>query len=352
MKIKCLNLSKFTAFEEATFEFVPGVNVLFGENATGKSHVLKILYVVNESIRLTNSTISNGNQREHFKTTEEAVETLLMQVFMPDELGRLVRRAPGRRTARIEVEWDNKNKIGIDISSLGKISTEKEGELAAPAPSVFVPPREVLSIFPGFISEWQKRESNFDRTYYDLCLALDARPLRGPRDDRRAQLLTPFETALGGNVTLKNGKFYVRLHDGDMEAPLVAEGLRKLAALTYLVVNGSLSENAFLFWDEPEANLNPKLAQIVSEVILAFGDWGVQVVLATHDYALGSELSLESEIRHRKKSVFEAAFFGLSKGEDASVRADRASRFVDLPVNPILDALASLHDRELQLEEG
>jgi hypothetical protein len=31
-----------------------------------------------------------------------------------------------------------------------------------------------------------------------------------------------------------------------MEAPLVAEGIRKLGMLDYLIVNGSLTENGFL----------------------------------------------------------------------------------------------------------
>ena len=45
MKLRHLELHRFTAFETAKFEFTPGVNVLIGENGTGKSHVLKLIYV-------------------------------------------------------------------------------------------------------------------------------------------------------------------------------------------------------------------------------------------------------------------------------------------------------------------
>ncbi|WP_281258757.1 hypothetical protein [Avibacterium endocarditidis] len=43
-----------------------------------------------------------------------------------------------------------------------------------------------------------------------------------------------------------------------MEIPLVAEGLRKLAMVARLVATGTLLDKGCLFWDEPEANLNPK----------------------------------------------------------------------------------------------
>lgn len=35
----------------AVFDFASGVNVLIGENSTGKSHVLKLVYCLNESVR-------------------------------------------------------------------------------------------------------------------------------------------------------------------------------------------------------------------------------------------------------------------------------------------------------------
>ena len=39
-----------TAFSDATFEFVPGLNVIVGENITGKSHVLKMGYCILHSL--------------------------------------------------------------------------------------------------------------------------------------------------------------------------------------------------------------------------------------------------------------------------------------------------------------
>lgn len=45
-KIEELKLKNFTAFQNTTFEFSPGINVLIGANSTGKTHVMKIIYAI------------------------------------------------------------------------------------------------------------------------------------------------------------------------------------------------------------------------------------------------------------------------------------------------------------------
>ena len=45
-KVQSLSLENFTAFEKATFDFCPGINVLIGVNATGKTHVMKVIYAL------------------------------------------------------------------------------------------------------------------------------------------------------------------------------------------------------------------------------------------------------------------------------------------------------------------
>lgn len=42
--LKTLHLQNFTVFSEETFHFGENVNVIVGENGTGKSHLLKAIY--------------------------------------------------------------------------------------------------------------------------------------------------------------------------------------------------------------------------------------------------------------------------------------------------------------------
>jgi AAA15 family ATPase/GTPase len=145
-------------------------------------------------------------------------------------------------------------------------------------------------------------------------------------------------------VVVENGRFYLKLPDGNMEAPLVAEGHRKLAMIAYLIVNGSLSANAFMFWDEPEANMNPKLTQVTRDIVFGLAGEGVQVFLATHDYVLTSDLSLVVETN---PDQHDAAFFSLGRVDgNAGIVAERGRLLGELQNNSILEAFASLHDRE------
>jgi len=51
---------------------------------------------------------------------------------------------------------------------------------------------------------------------------------------------------------LEDGRFCLNTKNGNLEAHLVAEGLRKLAMIARLIATGSLIETGSLFRDEPE----------------------------------------------------------------------------------------------------
>ena len=100
---------------------------------------------------------------------------------------------------------------------------------------------------------------------------------------------------MGGVIELdKNGRFYLKIPgQGRMEMPLVAEGQRKFAMLARLIATGSLLDKGYLFWDEPETNLNPKLIKEVASTILHLCHSGVQVFAATHSLFLMREFHIQ-----------------------------------------------------------
>ncbi len=335
MKLTRLTLRGFTVFSDAAFDFAPGVNVLIGENGTGKSHVLKLAYALTEAARrfAAGEGLDGGAEPK----LDDLVRGMLMGVFQPDSLDSFA-NSPGQ--ADVSLEWEEAR---VEVTLTGAALTSKAtGDLSRIGRPLFIPPREVLSIFPGFVEAWLHRESAFDRTYFDLCVALGLKPLRsrGP-----AALLDPIEQELGGKVFMRDGRFYLNYPGDDMEVAMVAEGDRKLAMIAYLLINGSLSENAYLLWDEPEANLNPKRARLTSDTAVGLAHAGAQVFIATHDYALTSELSLQVDTRMLRPG--EAAFFGLRRDE-YEVLVERGERLAELQHNAILDAIASLHEREQQ----
>jgi len=349
MPIRQLEVHRFTAFVDATFDLAPGVNVLVGPNGSGKSHVLKLLYVLYEAAR---------RHWEPHPTPlgfDAHVGAMLGEVFLPDHLGRLVRRTQkGRKTAEVTLSF-GAAEARFTLTQHGRVTADASDDPIADDvrhthPAVFLPTREMLSIYPGFVSHWEERQTTWDRTYYDLCLLLGKSALRGPRDAARKRLLDPLEAALGGETYAANGRFYVKLPDGDLAMPLLAEGMRKLAQLAWLILNGSLRDRSVLLWDEPEANMNPEHAPLLASTVVGLARQGVQVVLATHDYVFASELSRQIEVERRGGSPSIAArdaFFSIRRAEGGGRQVERTEAFALLEHNPILDALAALHDREL-----
>lgn len=343
MKVKRLTLRQFTVFEEATFDFAPGVNVFIGENGTGKSHVLKLVYALTEALR--RFAAGQGLEGRPTATLEELVSGLLLGVFQPDNFGSF--GASVGKPAAVELEFEHA-RLEVRLGPNDELAVHTDGTFSELGRPLFIPPREVLSIFPGFVAAWLNRESAFDRTYFDLCVALALRPLRS---GGLPGLVGAIEHELGGKVVMKEGRFYVDYGRAGMEIPMVAEGDRKLAMIAYLLMNGSLSSKTQLLWDEPEANLNPKRARLMSDSAIGLARAGVQVFLATHDYVLASDLSLRAETDAAAAPGF--AFFSLSRPHlNASVVVERGEQLAALQHNAILNAFTALHERERKAFEG
>ncbi|MBQ7609305.1 MAG: ATP-binding protein [Desulfovibrionaceae bacterium] len=103
---------------------------------------------------------------------------------------------------------------------------------------------------------------------------------------------------------------------------MYAEGHRKLGMLAYLIKNGSIERGSTLLWDEPEANLNPKLIKELAAVLVVLSQ-DVQIIIATHSLFLLREL----EILEKKKSNYEDRYFSLyfSKNEIAVQQGDTSN---------------------------
>jgi energy-coupling factor transporter ATP-binding protein EcfA2 len=343
MKVKYLTMSEFSAFSNVRLEFSPQLNVFIGANATGKTHAMKVLYSLLKACEYRGRPPSSQQVRS--KLSEK-----LASVFHPDEeaVGRLVRRAKGQKKAVVSLK-SSKGSIRFSLTRRGITSTSW-ARLIPAKPSVFVPAQDALAMYEGFVAAYQNRELSFDETYYDLCVALTANPLRGPRTSVRA-LADSLEEITGGKIELRGGRFYLRSVQGTIEAHLLAEGYRKIAAIERLIVNGSLMKNGFLFWDEPEANLNPQLITKVALTLRHLAREGVQVFVATHDYLLTHELSLAVEYGTRPQ--VDTRFFAFSRERSGSpVRVQAGSTLAGLDHNPILDEFSAHYERERSLFYG
>ena len=113
----------------------------------------------------------------------------------------------------------------------------------------------------------------------------------------------------------------------------MSEGHRKLGMLQVLLSNGVLRDQGYLFWDEPEANLNPATIRALAPLIARLAAHGVQVFLATHSLFLLRELQMLDE-----DGAADIRYTGLDRDESGAVVAAQADDLDDLPVLTALDA--------------
>lgn len=321
-KLTHFSATGFTAFAELEQEFSPGVNVVIGANGTGKTHLLKILYAA--------CAITVGEDQE------KSFALKLRNIFNPFEgrMGRLARRQSGsvktrivvtrQGGARLAAEFSNHTSKPEDVRVTGETSWKKE-ELV----SAYIPVKEMLAHAPGFLATVARREIAFEEVYADIIKRALLPKLMGPADAGRQRLLTALQRAIDGKVVAKGEHFFLKNKQGDLEFTLLAEGIRKLALVWLLIQNGTLLSGSVLFWDEPEANLNPALMGEVVEVMLELQRLGVQVFLSTHNYVLLKEFDL------RRQPGDEIRYLSLFRDASGAVTSNASDSYLGVDPNDI-----------------
>ena len=316
--IRSLEVKNFTAFSEAQFDFAKGLNVIVGENATGKTHLLKLPYAV---MAVSAEEAEKPNSRQPTRAIlQTRVAEKIVGVFRPDgsRLGRLARRQQRGKRCEVKVNFRRRDtSIGFNFAPQNKseVVVDHLPSKWVDRMPVFLPPRELLTIYPGFTSLYERHYLEFEETWHDACVLLGLPLQRGPRPWDTKRLLKPLEDQIG-QVVERNGRFYLRQpHRGNLEMPLVAEGWRKLAMLARLIATGSLGyyNRGVLFWDEPESNLNPKLIREIAKAILRVCGAGVQVFVATHSLFLFREFEI---LLNSGFWEVESRYFALRQGDN------------------------------------
>lgn len=332
-----LNLNSFTCFDNCKFELSKNINVFIGRNGTGKTHILKCLAATMKANALFQQSTSKTKDKYGDLLTDK-----LLGYFKPDVLGHLVNKY-GSGTASVKVTLDT----GTITYNFGEraslVKTDNNVYIDQP-PFIYIPPREMFSLFEGFISLYDRREISFDETYLDLAKAMDAAPLKNEALKEAKEMLAPILEKWNIDVTRKGNRFYMIDDNKEYEAHLVAEGLRKVATILYLCINGELKPNSILFWDEPESNMNPTLISIIVDLLMELSQkHGVQIFISTHDYLLSHKLSMMAE--YAPATSPEMRFFSLYKDEH-HVDVEVADKLVDIAHNPILEEYSAFYDLE------
>lgn len=366
-----LTLKNFTVFKDLSIDFSSKINVIIGENGTGKSHLLKAAYALCSANIALNSQLEVSD-----KEIRDAVTNKLLNVFLPPDrkLGKM-RNIGVAEDARMRARFVSDKEIVLKFHSNSKSVTLEENsnyERYGWSP-IFIPTKEILTFLRGFGNvemDTSILKLIFDETYFDLATKLLNDAGQDPQE-REEWLLQNLVNKMEGRFSLDAGEMsfqpgtYIeyaggKAKDGKLtyfsqqrkdlfSSNMMAEGFRKFGVLQRLLQNSSLvpGVSGSLFWDEPESNLNPQLMKLLVQTMLELSRNGQQIILATHDYVLLKwfDLLVNANVGDHIR------FHALSRNND-SVYVQSADHYRHLDKNSIANTFSDLYDEEVRRSLG
>ncbi|MCE5219783.1 MAG: ATP-binding protein [Clostridium sp.] len=331
MNIKSVNIKNFTVFDDFELDVSLGINIIIGNNGTGKTHLLKGVYGVCESANNVNK--SNGAydiSQPYFKVN--SMDLVRDKSSIDKETSITVNYLKDSYAKYVIIKHE-----GMKLAGDG--SGYKDIDFAIN--DIFIPAKEILSHSNGFLALNNKYDMPFDKTYVDIITNAEL-PEAKDVSEINKKILKILSKVIDGEVVCEYDNFYVVKNDGSkIDFSIEAEGIRKFALLWKLIRNGLIDNETILFWDEPEANINPELMPILVDILIELQRCGVQIFLATHSYNFAKYFEI------KRNSNDKVLFHSLYKTEQG-VKCQSEENFGELKNNSIIEADAKLLDEVIE----
>lgn len=287
--IKNFSLKNFGPIIQAEGNNLGRINLILGENSTGKTFLLKALY---STIRSHEEAKKGHNNKE----TSEVLSDKMYWTFQTEKLGDIVTRGEGNKlTASLTLQDNSSIVYNFGRDTTKKITLSHNNLTLRNANSVFLPPKEVLSLTDViYKSSVIDKLFGFDATYVDLVTALSIPTQKGRNHDAFAISRQSLEKMFSGKVefdTSSNTWIY-RKGNSRFTMMATAEGIKKVTILDTLLGNRFLSKDSIVFIDEPESALHPTAIVEFLNIIKVLAGAGIQFFLATHSYYVIKKLFL------------------------------------------------------------
>ncbi|MCL2386136.1 MAG: AAA family ATPase [Defluviitaleaceae bacterium] len=271
MPIKRVEVNKFRVFADGlSVDFCSGVNVLMGDNGTGKTTLMKAMYYSPKYENLQNETLN-------------VLINLLVVLH-------------------------------------GKFQVEN---------MIYIPEKDILEHAKGLLPFIEQKQTGFEQIYKDVLIAAQDVPTQEQTKTQKSIGKRIFDL-IGGVVEWNQGEgsFYTIKTDGS-RIPFAneASAYKKLGFLGLMVSSGQLSPNSILFWDEPENSLNRELVPELVDILLELAESGVQIFIASHDYDIVRYFDV------RKNKNIPVMFCNLIKTDDGGITCKTSSEYHTLPNN-------------------
>lgn len=287
-----------------------GINLVIAENSKGKTYLLKMLYAIIRSYE-------ESHKGKQIATYSELLRNKLFNIFQSDKIGDIVTKGEGS----LEVQFyfdegsgtDNQISFSFGSETAKQIKVKIAKEEARQANSIFLPPKEVLSLMDIIYQSSRDGLFGFDETYVDLINALKEPTKKGNNYRAFAKSRKGLEEMFAGKVTYnqKSKEWQYRKGNSIFSINLTSEGIKKVAMLDTLLGNRYLSDKSIIFIDEVESNLHPKAITQFLDILYQLSKSGVQIFIASHSYFVIKKLALIAQ----KENISIPVLIGQADGQ-------------------------------------
>ena len=315
------------------------INLIIGDNGTGKTILLKALYT---GIK----TLEEYKRGKEPRTEAEILIDKLYWTFELDKVGDLVRKG-ANELLQFQLTFEDQDfsyKFGKDTTkSIQHLENKVSPQHPRKSNSIFLPPKEVLSLHKIILkSREQDKEFGFDETYLDLVKALMQSTQKGKNHKVFAQSRNNLSELLQGKIEYNDTLNIWQFKKGNQKFSigLTSEGIKKISILDILLGNRYLDPNSIIFIDESEAALHPTAISGLLDIIAMLAECGIQFFLTTHSYFVIKKLSL---IAQEKNNL------PISVISEESEQWSQTNIKDGLPDNSIINESIRLYEEQMRL---
>ena len=337
MAINRIEIKNFLVFKgDFAANFCPGVNVLIGGNATGKTTLLKTMYsslkeydiyyqhYVRAKDNIKNSFISIGLARFFAESVNDKSEPKTVIPLIPDNPW-----GADDELFIVNGHLNNENEAYYRTFCFGVKGEVIIGFSKKTENTCYIPEKDILEHAKGLLTFIEQKQTGFSQIYKDVLINSQDIPTQNQTETQKTvgQMIAGI---VGGSIHWDkgDGSFYTLRTDG-LRIPFAneASGYKKLGFLGLLVTSGQLENGSVLFWDEPENSLNPEHVPVLVDILLTLARNGVQIFIATHNYNLVRYFDV------RKDKSVPVMFHNLSKADNAQIVCKSLPEYIKLPDN-------------------
>lgn len=339
--ITSVNMINFGNIKRFKCDSFSNINLIIGKNGTGKTFLLKALYVAIK-------TAEEYHRGDDVRSVNEILAEKLRWTYQMQNLGDLVTKSASDRlkfsvkckeaSLKYDFSQNATKQIISSVMDMDFIRNDNQSN------SIFIPAKEVLSIDNIILSSRERdRSFGFDDTYYDLVKVLRIAPTRGKNFSAFANARKELKELVNGKVDFdeSTGKWFYKIGNQKFAIGVTAEGIKKIAILDRLLANGYIGKSSIIFIDELENALHPTaISDFIDILYYISKEMNIQLFISSHSYFVIKKLCLLAQI---EKTAITCISF--DQAGDSYQIEDLSN---GMPNNSIIDESIRLYEEEIE----